>query len=156
MCEDGGVVGIPEHEGEMYTADPIIRWFSICKALFEVEGSAFDIITSWEHEDAPGAGQHKQFSFYLSKYSHQGCPPASNTGPCSLLGKVRQFSICQVCVASAMIGGFSSVGWKMSSFIASTAEKSAKQPGQCGAGWAHNHQHEVSLADLHHCRAGLD
>ena len=32
--EDGRVIRVPEHEGEVYAADPVLRWFPILKSLF--------------------------------------------------------------------------------------------------------------------------
>jgi hypothetical protein len=51
--KDGRVVAVPEYKSKVYTAGPILWWFSFFKALFQVKRGAFNIVTSGEHKYAP-------------------------------------------------------------------------------------------------------
>jgi hypothetical protein len=117
-----GIISIPKDEAKLHTTNEIFRGLWLFESMFQVKGNIVAIIAHGKHEHTPKLLSTYQYVYEFRNY--HGKPPASKIGPCSLRGKLLQFSMCQVCTASASIGGCSCKGGKTISFIASSTKSS--------------------------------
>lgn len=97
VCINGRIVHIRQHQRELHTSVPVLRWSTLPR-MFEVKRGEFGLVSVGEKEDAPilesdpmPAQSHKsQIQAKEISATHHGESPHRKTGPCDLRSIFRQ------------------------------------------------------------------